>query len=92
MEIMELDGKTDVMLPCFTFSYFAAGESYSGRFSLLTDGQNEGESVAQNMMKRTIEIQYDPKRPSTWYIPDKTIGGYEVGQRLFPGRTPYPKD
>jgi hypothetical protein len=36
------------------------------------------------MAGREIEIQYDPKRPSTWYIPDKKIEGYEVEQKMSP--------
>src|ERR1039458_6436511 len=58
MEVMELNGKTDVMLPCFTFSYVAAGENCSGRFSLFTDGEEEGESIAKKMAGRSFEIQY----------------------------------
>jgi hypothetical protein len=92
MEIMELDAKTDIMLPCFAFSYVAAGENHSGRFSLFTDGQEEGESMARKMIERTIEIQYNPRRPSTWYIPETKIEGYEVEQKMFPRRTLYPKD
>jgi hypothetical protein len=92
MEVMELDEKTDVMLPCFAFSYVAAGGNYSGRFSLFTDGEEEGDSIAKQMVGREIEIQYDPGRPSTWYIPEKTIEGYEVEQKLFPRRTLYPRD
>jgi len=84
MEVMELDGKTDILLPCFTFSYVAAGESCSGRFSLFTDGEEEGEAMAKKMAGRSFEIQYDPRRPSSWYIPDKKIEGYEVEQKLSP--------
>lgn len=92
MEIMELDAKTDIVLPCFAFSYVASGENHSGRFSLFTDGQEEGESMARKMIRRTIEIQYNPRRPSIWYIPEKMIDGYEVEQKMFPRRTLYPKD
>jgi len=92
METMELDAKTDVVVPCFAFSYVAVGENHSGRFSLSTDGQEEGESMARKMIERTIEIQYDPKRPSAWYIPEKKIEGYEVEQKMFPRRSLYPKD
>jgi hypothetical protein len=94
MEVMELDGKTDIVLPCFSFSYVAAGENHSGRFSLFTDGEEEGESIAKKMIKRTIEIQYDPKRPSAWYIPEKKIEGFEVQQKMSPHlmESLYPKD
>jgi|SRR5580658_182952 hypothetical protein len=94
MEIMELDGKTDVVLPCFSFSYVAAGGNYSGRFSLFTDGEEEGESIAKKMIKRAIEIQYDPRSPSHWYIPDKKMEGFEVEQKMSPHlmESLYPKD
>lgn len=92
MEIKDLDDKNEIMLPCFTFSYVAAGEICSGRFSLFTDREEEGESMARKMIKHTIEIQYNPKRPSTWYIPEKKIEGYEVEQRMFPRRALYPRD
>lgn len=91
MEIMDLDDKNEIVLPCFDFSYAAVGGNYSGRFSLFTDGQEEGESLAKKMIKRTIVIQYDPKRPSKWHIPEKEIDGYEVEQKMFPRRALYPK-
>ncbi len=94
METKDLDDKTEIVLPCFTFSYVAAGENYSGRFSLFTDGEQEGEFLAKKMVRREIEIQYDPKRPSAWYIPDKRIEGYEVEQKMSSHlmESLYPKD
>jgi hypothetical protein len=92
IETMDLDSKNEIDLPCFAFSCVVAGENYSGRFSLFTDGREEGESMARKMIKRNVEIQYDPKRPSTWYIPEKRIEGYEVEQKMFPRRSLYPKD
>ncbi len=61
MEVMELDSKTDIMLPCFTFSYVVADKEYSGRFSLFTNGEEEGESVAEKMIERKFELRYNPK-------------------------------
>jgi hypothetical protein len=84
METMDLDDKTKIMLPCFAFSYVAAGETCSGWFSLFTNGEEEGESVARKMVGRRIELQYDPKRPSASYIPEKRIEGFEVGQKMSP--------
>jgi hypothetical protein len=93
MEVMELDSKTDIMLPCFTFSYVVADKEYSGRFSLFTNGEEEGESVAEKMIERKFELRYNPKRPSTWYIPDKKLDGYEVEQKIGPHmENLYPKD
>jgi hypothetical protein len=94
MEVMKLDENTDIMLPCFTFSYVVAGENHSGRFSLFTDGEKEGESIARKMVQRTIQIQYNPRRPSAWYLPEKTIEGYEVEQKMSQHlmENLYPKD
>ena len=94
METMDLDDKTEIMLPCFAFSYVAAGENCSGRFSLFTNGEEEGESVARKMVGRRIELQYDPKRPSAWYIPERRIEGFEVEQKMSPHlkESLYPKD
>jgi hypothetical protein len=84
MEVMELDRKTDIMLPCFTFSYVVAEREYSGRFSLFTNGEEEGELVARQIIERKFEIRYNPKRPANWYIPDKKMAGYEVEQKMGP--------
>jgi hypothetical protein len=92
MKTMELEDKAVIVLPCFEFSYVAVGGDYSGKFYLFTDGQEEGELIARKMIKHTIEIRYDPKRPSKWYIPEKQIEGFEVGQKMFPRRRLYPKD
>src|ERR1700687_639085 len=52
MEVMGLDSKTDIMLPCFTFSYVVSEKEYAGRFSLFTNGAEEGQSVAERMIDR----------------------------------------
>lgn len=84
MEVMELDRKTDIMLPCFTFSYLVAETEYSGRFSLFTNGEEEGQSMARKLIKRNFELRYNPKRPSIWYIPDRKMDGFEVEQKIGP--------
>jgi hypothetical protein len=94
IEVMELSEKTDIVLPCFTFSYSVADQDYSGRFSLFTDGKEEGELMTKKMTGRRFEVKYDPKCPSIWYIPDKRMEGYEVEQKGSPHLTEslYPKD
>ena len=92
MEVMELDRNTDIVLPCFTFSYLVAEKEYSGRFSLFTNGQEEGQSVAMKLIDRKFELRYDPKRPSRWHIPDKKMEGFEVEQKIGPHmESLYPK-
>jgi hypothetical protein len=84
MQLKELDDKTDIILPCFTFSYVVNEKNFSGRFSLFTDGEEEGELVAKRMIGHKFKVQYHPKRPSSWYIPDKRMKGYEVEQKGSP--------
>lgn len=81
MQVKELDEKTDIIVPCFTFSYSANQQHFSGRFSLFTDGEEEGKNVARRMIGQTFEVHYNPRRPSSWFISDKMIDGYEVEQK-----------
>jgi hypothetical protein len=81
MQVKELDEKTDITVPCFTFSYVVNQQPFTGRFSLFTDGEEEGNEVAGRMIDHRFEVQYNPRRPSAWYIPDKMMEGYEVEQR-----------
>ena len=91
MEVMELDSKTDIMLPCFTFSYVVADKEYSGRFSLFTNGEEEGESVTEKMIERKFELGYNPKRPSTSTFRTE-MTGYEVNRNGPAYGNLYPKD
>ena len=69
LEVMELDDKTDIMLPCFAFSYVAAGGNYSGRFSLFTNGEEEGEALARKMVKRELQISVRSQAPFNLVYP-----------------------
>ena len=63
--------------PCFAFSYAGGGEYFSGEFLLQAEGD-----AAEDMMKRLIErkfsINYDPRNPSSWYIPDPSMEEYSI--------------
>lgn len=82
MEVKELDERTDIVIPCFTFSYVVNQEHFTGKFSLFTDGEDEGKEVGRRMIDHRFEVQYNPRHPSSWYIPDKTINGYEIEQKM----------
>lgn len=64
-------------LPCFAFSYLVAGEYYSGRFALWAKGGRSDE-LLRELIESKFTIRYDPDHPSSFFIPDETLGGCEV--------------
>ncbi|MGA9062904.1 MAG: hypothetical protein WB341_14720 [Terracidiphilus sp.] len=79
-------------LPVFAFSYVVEEEYYSGRFALDAKG-DRADDLVKEMIDRKLAVCYDPKRPSTWFIPDESIEGCEVYQKLSDKLDPlYPKD
>jgi hypothetical protein len=68
-------------LPCFAFSYAVNGKYYSGRFALLEHGDRAADLV-KAMVDRKLTIHYDPQHPETYLIPDVTIEGCQVEQKL----------
>ena len=70
-------------LPVFAFSYKVNEEFYSGRFVLIPN-MEPGESLIKRMIDRKLSVQYDPRQPSMYFIPDTMIEGCEVKQKLDP--------
>jgi hypothetical protein len=70
-------------LPVCSFSYRVNGEYYSGRFTVVTN-LDENESLVKRMIDRKFVVQYDPRRPSVYFIPDRRIDGCEVKQQMDP--------
>jgi hypothetical protein len=70
-------------LPVFTFSYRVNEELYSGRF-VLVPNMEPGESLIKQMIDRKLRIQYNPREPSSYFIPDAMIEGCEVKQKMDP--------
>jgi hypothetical protein len=70
-----------VVLPCFAFSYVVDGEYFSGRFALSATG-DQADDLIKEMIDRRFIVNYDPEKPSTFYIPDEFIEGCEVYQKL----------
>lgn len=79
-------------LPVFAFSYKVNDEYYSGQFTLVPK-MEPGESLIKRMIDRKLRIQYDPRQPCSYFIPDAMIEGCEVKQKMDPHliRT-YPTD
>jgi hypothetical protein len=75
-----------VVLPTFAFSYQVSGHYYGGRFCLIRKrrypGKTPVESLIRQMIGRKILLRYDPNRPEAWFIPDETIDGCKVGQKI----------
>lgn len=72
-----------VLLPTFAFSYRVSDQYYSGRFSLRAFlPTSRVESLISQMIGRKLLVRYDPERPEAWFIPDESIDGYKVEQKL----------
>lgn len=72
-----------VVLPTFAFSYKVSDQYYSGRFRLSAHlPRARGEAMIGQMIGRRLLLRYDPERPAAWFIPDESIDGYKVEQKL----------
>ncbi len=74
-------------LPTFAFSYQAAGEYYSGRFSLMPKRfptEADINSMIDRMVGRKLLVRYNPDHPDVWFIPVELIDGYKVEQKIGP--------
>lgn len=76
-EVKEVGLRYKTPLPCFAFSYLVDGSYYSGRFALSVAGE-QVDTLLKALIGRTMIIQYDPKRPASFRIPDEFIEGYDV--------------
>jgi Protein of unknown function (DUF3592) len=73
-----------IRLPVFAFSYQVQGEYYSGRFALMPYTVAYDESLIDRMIGRKLIVCHDPAHPDRWLIPDETIDGYKVEQKMGP--------
>jgi hypothetical protein len=86
------------ILPTFAINYQVAGEYYGGSFCLIPEKRFPGAEFIQALMKgmigRKILVRHDPKRPQVWFIPDESIDGCKVGQKvgLHVVHSLYPKE
>jgi hypothetical protein len=81
LEGMHESGK--VVLPTFAFSYQVSEQYYSGRFSLRANlSKALAESMIDQMIGRKLLLRYNPDHPQLWFIPDESIDGYEVEQKI----------
>ncbi len=72
-----------VILPTFAFSYRVSEHSYSGRFSLRASlSKALAESMIDRMIGRKLLLRYNPDHPEVWFIPDESIDGYKVEQKI----------
>ena len=75
------NGRYTVDLPTFGFSYVIDGEYYSGRFALLEHGDRADELV-KKLANQKLSVHYDPKHPEIHFIPNNTIEGCEIEQKI----------
>jgi Protein of unknown function (DUF3592) len=75
-----------VVLPTFGFSYQVSGKYYGGYFSLrhMDSPLDEAdkEALIGRMIGRRIMLRYDPRKPDVWFIPEESIEGCKVEQKL----------
>jgi len=69
--------------PGFAFSYSVRGEYFSGQFFLRADPE-QSDHLLKILLNEKFPIQYDPDNPSSWYIAEATMAGYEIIQYLSP--------
>jgi len=74
--------------PGFAFSYLVNGAYQSGKFFLKADSEQSDELV-RDLPGRRFPVQYDPDDPSSWYVEQSTMDGFEIVQKL---NLEYPAD
>jgi hypothetical protein len=93
LEVVTSDEYTAVRLPVFAFSYRVDGEYHSGRFALRPFTTDPDGSLISRMIGQKIQVRYNPLHVEVWFIPDETIGGCRVEQKLGPHFVDYsPRD
>lgn len=65
--------------PGFEFSYSVQGEYFSGRFFLKAN-PDQSDQLLKRLLNQKFPVQHDPDSPSSWYIAEATIAGYEIIQ------------
>lgn len=89
---LERTRDTRAVLPTFAFSYQIAGEYFSGRFGLIPAGTDSA-TLIDSMIGKKLQLRYNPRRPTAWFIADERIEGCKVEQKLGPHIVGlYPKD
>jgi hypothetical protein len=69
MEPVERIGQFREILPFFAFSYVINGEYFTGRFGLRVP-EDRANTVMKEWINNKINVQYDPKRPSVFCLPE----------------------
>ena len=65
--------------PGFEFSYSVHGEYFSGRFFSRAN-LDQSDPLLKRLLNPKFPVQHDPDSPSSWYIAEATIAGYEIIQ------------
>lgn len=71
----------EIELPCFAFSYVVGGQYYSGRFALM-GLDDRPDDLLKTLVDTKLRVNYNPKQPAQWHIPQDRIEGYQVEQRI----------
>jgi hypothetical protein len=65
--------------PVLYFSYRVGGEYFSGRVALMEFFDDSGAEIIRRMTLQKLQIHYDPRDSTRWFIDDK-IAGYRIRQ------------
>jgi hypothetical protein len=81
-EVVSTDHGIDIILPVLAFTYYVAGECYSGRFSLRPYLAVPCEGLIERLTDTRLPVHYNPRRPAQWYISVEYIEGSKVEQNF----------
>ncbi len=82
-ETVSTPGRGLLRVPVLAFSYKVSEEYYSGQFVLVPNSE-PSESLIKRVIDRKLKIRYNPRQPSSYFIPDVMIEGCEVKQKMDP--------
>ena len=75
-----------VVLPTFTFSYRVGGHYHAGRFCLIPQSYILPAAFPDGLIPgwigRKLMVRYDPEHPDVSFVPEDSIDGYRIGQRI----------
>ena len=80
----------EIHLPVFELGYAVDQKPYTERFGLSMH-KEPADSLIGKMIGRRLRVQYNPQDPAACFIPDETIEGCRVEQKIGSQIRFYPK-
>ena len=76
-------GRSSYSVEVADFSYSVDDEYFSGRLTITTTPSNQGLSP-RSLIHQTIQVNYDPRRPEKFSIPQTELGGFSLSPHYEP--------